>query len=59
MKSDELKSLDAKEVKFALVLPEGKYIGTITEDYGDWDFYKLADGTYGKVWRSTRYRKPI
>jgi hypothetical protein len=52
MKSDELRSLDAKEVKFAPSLAEGEYIGKIMEAYGDWNFFKLIDGTYVKVWYS-------
>ena len=45
-----LMRLDAKELKGAEAFDawkNGEYIGTVMGSYGDFNYYRLPDGTYG------------
>lgn len=51
--TDELRMLDAKEVKsYDEKLKGASFIGSTMEAYGDWNYYKLKDGSYCKTWFS-------
>ena len=47
----DLRKLDAKEMKpwetFAAKKEGAEYIGSVMGPYGDYNYYRLTDGTYG------------
>ena len=51
MTEDELKALDAKELKpwevFEAKKNGAQYIGSVMGAYGDYNYYMLGDGTFG------------
>ena len=50
LNEDELRQLDAKEVKIAP--KDAEFVGTIWMAYGDLNFYKTKDGEYVKEYFS-------
>lgn len=48
---EELRKLDAREMKpwetFQAKKEGAQYIGSVMGAYGDYNYYQLADGTYG------------
>lgn len=46
MSDNELRALNAKEVKAWEIPKEAKFIGQLWLPYGDMNYYELPDGTY-------------
>ena len=46
MSADELRALNAKEVKAYQIPKDAEFVGSLMLPYGDEYFYKLSDGSY-------------
>lgn len=52
MSEEELRKLPAREIKNYSELKGAEFIGTIWLAYGDENYYRLEDGTYGYMYFS-------
>lgn len=46
LSDEELRLIDAKEVKAWEVPKDAKYVGSVMYPYGDMSYYRLPDGSY-------------